>query len=91
MRVAGEVDVLPERALAALHQRGLLHVVCEGGPRWLHDLVAAGVVDEADITVAPLFAGNATTPRTPALEAVTRMRLTQVLTGDGYLMNRYLG
>ena len=58
-------------------------MVCEGGPRWLHDLVAAGVVDEADITVAPLFAGNATTPRTPALEAVTQMRLTQVLTGDG--------
>ena len=41
--------------------------------------------------VFAIFGHGNVTCLSEALEAVTRMRLTQVLTGDGYLMNRYLG
>ena len=45
---------------------------------------------EADITVAPLFAGTATTPRTSGLDAVARLDLVHLLTADGYVMARYV-
>jgi riboflavin biosynthesis pyrimidine reductase len=36
-------------------ERGAELVVCEGGPRLLHALVAAGLLDDLVLTVAPLF------------------------------------
>lgn len=87
---AGTDRVEPALAVAALHERGLRHIVCEGGPHWLDDLLVARLVDEADITLAPVFAGNQLSPRTGTIDPIARMRLVQVLTEDGYLMNRYL-
>ena len=53
-------------------------------------VLAADLVDEADITVSPVFAGTQTSPPTPSLPQVTRFRLAHVLHGDDTLMLRYL-
>jgi len=53
---AGRVP--PAAALAALSERGLGRVVCEGGPTLTHAMVAAGVVDELFVTIAPLLVGG---------------------------------
>jgi riboflavin biosynthesis pyrimidine reductase len=83
-------DITPTAIVDALAERKLTRIVCEGGPRLLHDLVAAELVDEADITVSPVFAGTGASPRTPVLAHVSAFRLAQVLQGDGALMMRYL-
>lgn len=80
----------PKALLDALADRGLDRVVCEGGPTLLRNLVAAGLVDEADITVSPTFAGSEHSPDTPSLPAVVGFDLAHVLTEDGFLMCRYL-
>lgn len=45
----------PPTILAALHARGLLRVVCEGGPALATQFVAAGVVDEVCVTISPVL------------------------------------
>ena len=79
----------PEAHLDALAQRGLHRIVCEGGPSLLRDLVAAGLVDEADITVSPTFTGTAHSPETESLSSVVRWELVHLLTEDGFVMARY--
>lgn len=83
-------DITPTAILETLADRGLRRIVCEGGPRLLHDLIAAKLVDEADITVSPVFTGTATSPSTPALAQVDTFTLAHVLQGGGALMMRYL-
>ena len=51
--------------------------------------MAAGVVDEADITVSPVMAGTGRV-RTRRLPSVVGFDLVHVLTEDGFLMGRYL-
>jgi riboflavin biosynthesis pyrimidine reductase len=48
----------PAGAVAALHARGHALVLSEGGPALFTSLVAAGLVDELFLTVAPLLAGR---------------------------------
>ena len=83
-------ETTPRLIVDALVERGLRRIVCEGGPRLLHDLIGADLVDEVDITIAPLLAGTGETPRTPMLDHPARYRLAHVLEGDGYLMTRYI-
>ena len=85
------VDGGPGGLIEALEQRGCTRIVCEGGPTLLRDLVAAGLLDEADITVSPTFTGTAHSPETrePAPRSWTS-ELEQVLTADGFLMGRYV-
>lgn len=83
-------EVTPHSVVAALVERGLRRIICEGGPQLLRNLVEADMVDEADITLAPVFAGTATSPSTTALPDVAHFHLAQVLQGDGTLMMRYL-
>jgi riboflavin biosynthesis pyrimidine reductase len=87
--LAGDT-VDPAAILRAMEERGLRRIVCEGGPTLLHDLVAAGMLDEADITFSPVFTGTNLSPHTPGLTAVAEFELAQVLTGDNFLMARYL-
>ena len=58
MLVAGEDHVDLRTALDALAARGLRHVVCEGGPTLLSAVLAAGVVDELALTLAPTVVGG---------------------------------
>lgn len=80
----------PAALLAVLAGRGLRRVVCEGGPSLLEAVVAADLLDEADITVSPVFAGTATSPRTRGLEEVARFTLAHLLTAESFLMARYV-
>jgi riboflavin biosynthesis pyrimidine reductase len=89
--IAGEESVELPRALAALADRGLLRVCCEGGPHLFSELIGADLVDQLCLTVAPLLAG-AGAPR--IAEGLGRpeplgMTLASALTEDGFLMLRY--
>ena len=55
--VCGEDEVELRAARAALEERGLRRILCEGGPHLFADLLRAGVVDELCLTVSPLLAG----------------------------------
>lgn len=82
--------VTPDLLLDALVARGLRRIVCEGGPNLLRDLLAADVVDEADITLSATFSGTENSPATAMLPEVRGFRLEQVLEQDGFLMTRHL-
>lgn len=85
-------------AVAALAERGLTRIVCEGGPRLLAELAAADLLDELCLTVTPLLAGGSFAdqhaPRilsgTVLADAPRGMRLDTVLESDGTLFLKYL-
>ena len=87
--VCGDADVDLPAALAALAERGLDQVLCEGGPALLTAALAAGVVDELDLSIAPLLVGGGPGLLPGALPAPLRAELRQVLTEDGVLFTRY--
>ena len=83
-------EVTPEAIVAALVERGLPRIVCEGGPNLPNDFVRTGSIDELDITVSPTIVGSAGSPQTKLLEEVAAFHLASVLTQDSCLMARYL-
>ena len=58
MLIAGQGRVDPATALRALAERGHRVVLCEGGPRWLGELVASDRLDELCLTLSPLMGGD---------------------------------
>jgi len=56
--LCGDDRVDPGRAVAALHERGLTRLLCEGGPLLLAQLAAAGLLDELCLTTAPVLVGG---------------------------------
>ncbi len=90
----GQLDL--RAALAELHARlGAQTVMCEGGPHLNGALLAAGLVDELFLTLAPKLGGGAD-PRTslrivcgPALSPPVELELREALESDGYLLLRY--
>ena len=64
--VAGQDKVDLAAALAALADRGLRRVNCEGGPHLLTQVAAAGLLDELTLTVSPTLAGPARAASSPA-------------------------
>ena len=76
--------------LDAMEERGLRRIVCEGGPILLHSIVAADLLDEADITISPVFTGTNLSPHTPGLQEIAAFELAQVITAEHFLMARYL-
>jgi riboflavin-specific deaminase-like protein len=89
--VVGDDDVDLAAALDVLAHRGLAQVLCEGGPHLFGSLLAAGLVDELCLTVAPLLAGGIAGRIVDGLSAqlVTPLELHQVLVEDGHLFLRY--
>lgn len=88
--VAGGGDLDARSALRALSERGLDHVLCEGGPVLLANLLAASVVDELCLTLAPVLVGG--DPRRivdGVLPATAAARLASVCESEGYLFTRY--
>ena len=49
-------------AIAALRERGFDRILTEGGPNLMGRLLAARLVDELFLTIAPVFAGGGTRP-----------------------------
>ncbi|MEV7095603.1 pyrimidine reductase family protein [Amycolatopsis sp. NPDC051045] len=88
---AGEEDVDLPRALGLLAARGLRRIDCEGGPALFARLVAADLVDQLCLTVAPLLvAGPAGRIAAGAAPAVPRrLALASILVEDGFTLLRY--
>ena len=86
----GEVDLsLVRRSLA---ERGLLRVLCEGGPTLFATLAAAGILDEICLSISPLMAGPGSIrivdgPSWPAQRGP--FDLLGLLEEDGALFARY--
>lgn len=88
--IAGEDRVDPARALRALAERGCAVVLCEGGPRWLGELVAADRLDELCLSVSPLVGGDPLPVSvTPAGAPLRRFALRSTMVEDGTLFLRY--
>ena len=82
--VAGRDRVDPDLALRRLTERGHRVVLCEGGPTWLGELVAAGLVDELCLTLAPLMGGDPLPVSiAPPGAPLARLRLRHVLRSAG--------
>jgi riboflavin-specific deaminase-like protein len=87
--VCGDDEVDLPAALDALAARGLEQVTCEGGPQLLRSALAAGVVDELDLSIAPALVGGEARLLDAALGAPARLELRQLLEEDGMLFARY--
>lgn len=89
--VVGETEIEPERIVAALHDRGLRRILCEGGPFLLSQLIERDLVDDMCLTVSPYLAGSQPTTPQPASarEHPTQLRLRHVLTRNDLIYLRY--
>jgi riboflavin biosynthesis pyrimidine reductase len=76
-----------------LHYMRMARVVlCEGGPILVGQFIAADLIDELALTVAPLLVSGSS-PRLahgPSPERPLNMRLDRVLYGDRSLFLRYV-
>lgn len=89
--VAGEDTVDLPAAIAQLRARGLLNILCEGGPAVLGALIAHDLVDEVCLTVAPLLVGGGPGRLSAGHHAAfpQSMRLRHVLVAGDVLLLRY--
>jgi riboflavin biosynthesis pyrimidine reductase len=88
--VAGQASVEPGDLFAQLAARGHRHLLCEGGPSLLGELVLAGYVDELCLTISPMMGGDPLPvavfpPGTP----LTDFSLRHVLSEGDTLFLRY--
>ncbi len=88
VRHEGQVDL--GAALAHLRgEHGVRALICEGGPRLHSQLLAAGLVDELFLTVAPKLTGAGPSIVEGALPEVAELDLAWLLEADGELFARY--
>ncbi len=77
-------------AVAALHERGLTRILCEGGPQLFGALLAADVVDELCLTLEPtLEAGTARRIAAGLLPQPRGLDLVHILRSGSTLLLRY--
>jgi riboflavin biosynthesis pyrimidine reductase len=88
--VAGEHEVDLRNAAAQLTERGLYHILCEGGPHLNGDLNNAGLINEICLTVSPkLVRGSG--PRiieAPELSEPIPVSADYLYEDDGFLFYR---
>ena len=88
--MAGGDRVDPGLAVARLTERGYRVVLCEGGPTWLGELVAARLLDELCLTLAPLMGGDPLPVAvTPLGAPLAHFALRHVLRDGDTLFLRY--
>ena len=88
--VAGDDRVEPAAAMQALAELGHRVVLCEGGPNWLGELVAADRLDELCLSVAPLMGGDPLPVSvTPPGAGLAEFELKGVMAEDHTLFLRY--
>lgn len=76
--------------ISAIAFSGRTHIVCEGGPALLAQLSRTGLVDEADITIAPMQASGGQTITGVAMKAAPHLKLRAVIEQDSWLFARYV-
>jgi riboflavin biosynthesis pyrimidine reductase len=89
--VIGDDAIDLARLIAALRERELHRILCEGGPFLLSQLIEDDLVDDMCLTVSPYLAGAQPTTAQPASarEVPTQLRLRHVLSHDDLLYLRY--
>ncbi|QFZ24119.1 pyrimidine reductase family protein [Saccharothrix syringae] len=88
--VVGDTSVDLRAALAALDERGLRRISCEGGPALFGAMVAEELVDVLCLTLSPLLVGGDAGRITAGLpEARRALELESVLHDDSTLLLRY--
>ncbi|MFI8592162.1 pyrimidine reductase family protein [Dietzia maris] len=88
--VAGEESVEPASALRAFADRGHEVVLCEGGPTWLGELVAADRLDELLLSISPMMGGDPLPVSvTPPGAGIARFGLKGIMAEDDTLFLRY--
>lgn len=81
----------PGSIVAALRDRGLRRVLCEGGPRLFSQLLAADAVDELCLTISPMLTvGDAGRIASGAPTQPRAMRLASAIADQDMLLLRYL-
>jgi riboflavin-specific deaminase-like protein len=87
--IAGETTIDLGVALRTLDAQV---VCCEGGPHLNGELIAAGLVDELRLSIAPLIAGGPTSGLIAGMPLAEPQNLTlaTVVEDDGFLLLRYL-
>jgi riboflavin biosynthesis pyrimidine reductase len=97
--VGEDLMLSPSAILSAIRARGMTHILCEGGPSLLSELVTAGLLDEFDLTTSPVLVGirppdPALPPAAaPSLDLVAHlhsMRLAAIRTESGFVFARYI-
>lgn len=83
-------DLDAHSIIAAVRSRGLFRVVCEGGALLLTQLAEADVIDEYDITVAPILTGVGRGIVNGPLGEVRRLYLAHAVSDGGFLFTKYL-
>jgi riboflavin biosynthesis pyrimidine reductase len=73
-----------------LEERGFKHILCEGGPHLLRDLLDQGVVDELDATVVPRLVSGLHPRVTNGPPIDVPLRLKALLEERGTLLGRWL-
>ncbi|HZK06229.1 MAG TPA: pyrimidine reductase family protein [Actinomycetaceae bacterium] len=87
----GTEKVEPLALRAALVDRGLPQILCEGGPQLFGAFIEADAVDELCLTLSPVLeGGNAWRISRDGAERQRPMRLASILRADGTLLLRYL-
>lgn len=76
--------------IGALHARGLSRIVCEGGAQLLTDIAAADLIDEYDITIAPILTGVGHGIVDGPLGDIKRLQLAHAIADDGFIFAKYL-
>jgi riboflavin biosynthesis pyrimidine reductase len=92
LEVVRFVECTPAAALGDLRARGVRALLCEGGPTLNGALLAAGLVDELFLTIAPQITGEPEAIRIvegDALPSPLRARPVWVLRARGELFLRY--
>ncbi|MPZ96937.1 MAG: pyrimidine reductase family protein [Propionibacteriales bacterium] len=89
--VAGDDEVDARTAVDLLSGQGFHRILCEGGPRLMHDLVASGRCDDLCLTIAPHVVGGDgyRMTRGPLVQPPAAMLLRHVLEDEGSLFCRY--
>lgn len=88
--VAGDDDVDPARAVAALAERGLRRVQLEGGPSLLGLVAAAGRLDELCLTWSPLLVAGEGSRIAHGPPAELRLRPAHLVASGDMLLGRWL-
>lgn len=87
--VCGETEIEPRLVVAALAERGLRQILCEGGPSLFGALIAADCVDELCLSLSPVLAGGSAGRISHGPQATRDMSLIHALPAGDMLFLRY--